>query len=135
MTAGVQAAGGAAVAASFDYLVTVANNGNSPGVFGFFRVEGTNPGAIGPIGTLKGVTIEAVRSSSSSEDLLISLAGVRVQSFWRRVVVRTTAGTWRVYLSADAVYATAVNTTWQFGSGSSPVWSSTNSPREVLFFI
>lgn len=121
---------------SNSYALTVANNGGTAGVFGYNRLEVTNPGSISPIGTLKGVTIEVIRSSNVSEDLLISLAGTRAQSFWRRVVILSTAGTWRSFGSADATsFSAGVTTLWSYGTGSSPVFTSTTSPRGVIFFV
>lgn len=135
MTSALSASFGTTAGASFSYALTVANNGGTPGTFGFNRLEGTNPGAISPIGTLKGVTIEIIRSSTASEDLIISLAGIRAQNFWRMIVIQTTAGAWRTYLSSAATYSAVVNTTWSFGSGSSPVFTSTTSPRGVIFYL
>jgi hypothetical protein len=131
------AGGGAAAAAALTFAITPGNNGGSPGVFGYNRLEATNPGAIIPAGTgtFKGVTLEVIRSASSSEDLLIVIAGVRAQSFWRMITIQTTAGTWRTYLAANATFAQAVNTSWSFGTGSSPVFTSTTAPRGAVFFL
>ncbi len=122
-------------ASTYSYALTPGNNGGTPGTFGYARGEPTNPGSLSPIDTLKGVNINRIRSSSSSEDLLVTISGVRAQTFWRMVIVQATDGTWRRYLSASATFSTPLDSIWSFGTGSSPVWTSTTAPRTVLFFL
>lgn len=121
--------------ASISYGVTVANNGGTAGRFGYAPAEGTNPGAISPITTFRGANIVQLNANNTSFDFLVSLNGVLAQTLWRSLVVQQTDGSWRRYLSANATFATTTVSNWQFGTGSSPVWTSTTSPRGIIFFI
>lgn len=119
-------------AASFSYGLTPGNNLGTPGLFGW-SFAGSDPGTLGPITSLKGKSFEFLRSDSSSRDLIVQLASPDVaQSFWRMVMVQDTSGVWRRYLSANATSFTG--RFWGFGTGSSPVWTSTAGPRGVIFF-
>lgn len=135
MTATVQAAAGVQAVSSYSYALTPGNNGGTAGVFGFDRNSVTNPGAIGPISTLKNININAIRASTTSEDLLVRIDGSRPQNFWRMLMVQGTDGVWRRYLAADATFTNPTDTVWRWGSGSNPVWTSTAAPRGVIFFL
>jgi len=135
MTIGVGSGGTTSVANSIAYGVTVANNGGTPNRFGYAPGEVTNPGAISPITTFRGVSIVQLNANNTSFDFLVSLTGSVAQTLWRSLVVQQTDGSWRRYLSANATFSAGVVTNWQFGSGSSPVWTSTTSPRGIIFFI
>ncbi len=135
MSGSHQGAVGTSAAISAAYGLTPGNLGGTVGAYGYSTVD-SNPGSLSPIGTFRGVAFQRIRSASGSEDLLISFgtAGI-LQTFWRRVVLQQTDGSWRSYLSSAATFNNAVITTWSFGSGSSPIWTATTpAPRGVIFF-
>jgi hypothetical protein len=137
MTGAVQANSGVMSAVSFSYQLTPGNNGGSAGVFGYSTVDGSNPGSLSPILTFRGATIQRIRSSNVSEDLLINLATAGLpQTFWRLLVIQDTTGAWRRYFSSAATaFSNGVITSWSFGTGSSPVFTATTpAPRGVIFF-
>ena len=136
MSGALSAAAGSSASASFGYSVTIGNNGGSPGVFGYSTVD-SQGGAISPVGTLKGQSFQRIRSSSASEDLLVSIAATVSQNFFRSLTIQDTGGVWTILTSAGATYQTSAGvTTWRWGSGSFPYWTAaTPSPRGIVFFI
>ena len=132
MSGAAASAAGAGAGASNSYRITPGNNLATPGVWGF-SFSGVNPGSLSPVTTLNGKALQLLRSDSSAVDLVILLATPAVaQNFWRMVMVETSAGVWRRYLSADATFSSGVS--WSFGTGSSPVWTNA-TPGGVVFFV
>lgn len=136
-TAALMASSAQMAASCFGYGLTPGNLGGTAGVFGYSTID-SNPGSLSPIGTLRGVTIQRLRSATADADLRVSLVTAGLpQTFWRMVLVQGTDGDWRRYMSASATsFSNAGITTWAFGTGSSPVWTATTpAPRGVLFFV
>lgn len=132
MSGAVQAAAGITAAASYSYRITPGNNLSVAGLWGY-SFAGANPGSLSPITTLKGKVIELLRSDASADDLIIQLASPGVaQNFWRSVMVQTSAGSWRQYLSSAATFSGGLQ--WTFGTGSDPVWTNA-TPGGVIFFV
>lgn len=131
MTAAVQSAAGCAPAASGqNFSVTVGNTGNS---FGFIA---GSIGAVSP-GTFKGVTVDAAATdavTAPAYDFSFSLdgGGALAQNFFRAVLVQRTSGSWVRYETSAAEFSVGTST-WTWGNGSNPVFTSTGTRPMILY--
>jgi hypothetical protein len=116
------------------YAMTVGTGG--AGVFGFAQAV---YGALNGLSsnTLKGVNIAGIFSSNVATDFTLQLsgAGALPQTFVQRFVIVDTAGTVRTYLASAASFISGATNEWKFGTGSSPAWTSTASPRQIQIFF
>lgn len=105
------------------YTVTVVNIAGS--VYGYDSGAG---GAIGPVNTWKGQTVNTVTSNpAASIDFSIVVLGVQVQSLFRYVIVQDSTGAYRRYDTASATFTPGASSLWKWGSGASPVWTAAAS--------
>lgn len=91
-------------------------------------------GAISP-SSYMGATIVDVHHDTSGNNFSVTLSGVRAQTFIKRVVIQTTAGTIVTLDTSVANYSNdGTNTFWSWLSIGS-VWTATTpSPRLIRIF-
>jgi hypothetical protein len=130
MTGAVVAAAAIAAANGHPVAVTVGDFGGG-GAYGFL-IDST--GAIS--GNVKGTAIRAL-NVGAAYDLAIRLTGHVSQSYFSHVVVQATNGTWIKYRQQDATFTQPTGpdvSDWIWGDASNRAWTSTTSPRAVIFF-
>lgn len=88
------------------------------------------------IATVKGSTIQTAISSVGVDFSFALAAGSLTKDFLSRFVVETSTGAIRSYLTSDAVFSNSFTPNWQFGSGSSVVWTPADagSIRRLLIY-
>lgn len=92
-------------------------------------------GAITPTAPVALGTVLAAQTTGA-RDFAFTLNGSLPQTLWRYLIVEDSgdpAGI-RIFHSSAATYTTGATTSWQFGVGSSPVWTGTGTKKLIVYF-
>lgn len=92
-------------------------------------------GAISPSAPVALGTVIAAQTTGA-RDFAFAINGSVPQTLWRYLIVEDSgdpAGI-RIFHSSAATYTTGATTSWQFGVGSSPVWTGTGTKTLIVYF-